>query len=181
MLLGNGLCVSPLKGHNNDRSARSLRDVVFEIDNAQDLNNYITSFSAKAAQRPADIKYQPHSVSRRVVRLAGLAPACVLIVLSPWGRRSRYLQIRGPRFIWDTNQTNREPFKTLHSRKFQAQLQINVPNSTFSQYKTLAIKATMDLNNKRSLPLEEQRWLHSYRNPSCHLRFIPSHLRLRPL
>ncbi|KAL8699837.1 MAG: hypothetical protein Q9224_001241 [Gallowayella concinna] len=61
LLLGNGLCVSPLKGHNNDRSPRSLRDVVFQIDNTQDLNSYIRSFSAKAGQRSADIKYQPHS------------------------------------------------------------------------------------------------------------------------
>ncbi|KAL8733618.1 MAG: hypothetical protein Q9166_002028 [cf. Caloplaca sp. 2 TL-2023] len=60
LLLGNGLCVSPLKGQNSDRSPRSLRDVVFQIDNTNDLNNYIASFAAKAGQRPADIRYQPH-------------------------------------------------------------------------------------------------------------------------
>ncbi|KAL8922197.1 MAG: hypothetical protein Q9172_003658 [Xanthocarpia lactea] len=60
LLLGNGLCVSPLKGQSSDRSPRSLRDVVFQIDNTHDLNNYITSFAAKAGQRPADIKYQAH-------------------------------------------------------------------------------------------------------------------------
>ncbi|KAL9037255.1 MAG: hypothetical protein Q9180_003823 [Flavoplaca navasiana] len=60
MLLGNGLCVSPLKGQNNDGSPRSLRDVVFQIDNTHDLNSYISSFSSRAGQRPAEIKYQPH-------------------------------------------------------------------------------------------------------------------------
>ena len=63
MLLGNGLCVSPLKGQNNDGSPRSLRDVVFQIDNTHDLNSYISSFSSRAGQRPAEIKYQPHPVS----------------------------------------------------------------------------------------------------------------------
>ncbi|KAI4110651.1 MAG: hypothetical protein LQ339_001227 [Xanthoria mediterranea] len=60
LLLGNGLCVSPLKGQNNDQSPRSLRDVVFQIDNTHDLNSYISSFSSRAGQRPADIRYQPH-------------------------------------------------------------------------------------------------------------------------
>ncbi|KAL8675254.1 MAG: hypothetical protein Q9168_000375 [Polycauliona sp. 1 TL-2023] len=60
LLLGNGLCVSPLKGQNNDRSPRSLRDVVFQIDNTHDLDSYISSFSSRAGQRPTDIKYQPH-------------------------------------------------------------------------------------------------------------------------
>ncbi|CAL8576198.1 Rho GTPase-activating protein [Xanthoria parietina] len=60
LLLGNGLCVSPLKGQNNDQSPRSLRDVVFQIDNTHDLNSYISSFSPRAGQRPADIRYQPH-------------------------------------------------------------------------------------------------------------------------
>ncbi|KAL8772034.1 MAG: hypothetical protein Q9209_002699 [Squamulea sp. 1 TL-2023] len=61
LLLGNGLCVSPLKGQNNSTSPRSLRDVVFQIDNTHDLNSYIASFSNKAGARPADVRYQPHS------------------------------------------------------------------------------------------------------------------------
>ncbi|KAL8807363.1 MAG: hypothetical protein Q9182_000702 [Xanthomendoza sp. 2 TL-2023] len=60
LLLSNGLCVSPLKGHNNNSSLRSLRDVVFQIDNAHDLNSYIRSFSARAGQRSAVVKYQTH-------------------------------------------------------------------------------------------------------------------------
>ncbi|KAL8779561.1 MAG: hypothetical protein Q9213_006866 [Squamulea squamosa] len=62
LLLGNGLCVSPLKGQNSSTSPRSLRDVVFQIDNTHDLNSYITSFSNKAGARPTDVKYQPHPV-----------------------------------------------------------------------------------------------------------------------
>ena len=72
LLLGNGLCVSPLKGQNNDQSPRSLRDVVFQIDNTHDLNSYISSFSPRAGQRPADIRYQPHPVSGHSLILAPL-------------------------------------------------------------------------------------------------------------
>ncbi|KAL8953967.1 MAG: hypothetical protein Q9222_000177 [Ikaeria aurantiellina] len=60
LLLSNGLCVSPLKGPNSERNPRSLRDIVFQIDNAHDLNNYLTSFSARAGQGPPEIRYQPH-------------------------------------------------------------------------------------------------------------------------
>ncbi|KAL8762514.1 MAG: hypothetical protein Q9184_001498 [Pyrenodesmia sp. 2 TL-2023] len=60
LLLSNGLCVSPLKGQDSNQSQRSLREVVFQIDNTEDLNNYITSFSTKAGQRPAEVRYQPH-------------------------------------------------------------------------------------------------------------------------
>ncbi|KAL8699343.1 MAG: hypothetical protein Q9201_006055 [Fulgogasparrea decipioides] len=60
LLLSNGLCVSPLSGHNNEQSRRSLRDIVFQIDNVQDLNSYILSFTTQAGQRPTEVKYQPH-------------------------------------------------------------------------------------------------------------------------
>ncbi|KAL8661374.1 MAG: hypothetical protein Q9202_005676 [Teloschistes flavicans] len=60
LLLSNGLCVSPLNGHSNQQSHRSLRDVVFQIDNAQDLNSYIASFATRVSHQPAEIKYQPH-------------------------------------------------------------------------------------------------------------------------
>ncbi|KAL8866902.1 MAG: hypothetical protein Q9174_006008 [Haloplaca sp. 1 TL-2023] len=60
LLLSNGLCVSPLNGQSTQPSHRSLRDVVFQIDNAQDLKGYISSFAGKAGQRSTDISYQPH-------------------------------------------------------------------------------------------------------------------------
>lgn len=62
LLLSNGLCVSPLKGQDSNQSQRSLREVVFQIDNTDDLNNYITSSSTKAGQQPAEVKYQLHPV-----------------------------------------------------------------------------------------------------------------------
>ncbi|KAL9587204.1 MAG: hypothetical protein Q9212_000363 [Teloschistes hypoglaucus] len=60
LFLSNGLCVSPLNGHHNEQTQRSLRDVVYQIDNAQDLNHYIASFATRAGQQPTEIKYQPH-------------------------------------------------------------------------------------------------------------------------
>ncbi|KAL8839076.1 MAG: hypothetical protein Q9170_001912 [Blastenia crenularia] len=60
LLLSNGLCVSPLKGQGNNQAQLSLREVVFQINNGEDLNNYIASFSSRAGQRSAEVKYQPH-------------------------------------------------------------------------------------------------------------------------
>ncbi|KAI4157407.1 MAG: hypothetical protein L6R39_000689 [Caloplaca ligustica] len=60
LLLSNGLCVSPLKGQNNEQGQRSLREVVFQINNTEDLNSYIASFSNKAGQGVAEVRYQPH-------------------------------------------------------------------------------------------------------------------------
>lgn len=60
LLLSNGLCVSPLKGHATNKAQPSLREVVFQINNTEDLHSYIASFSAKSGQRHAEIKYQPH-------------------------------------------------------------------------------------------------------------------------
>ena len=58
MLLGNGLCVSPLK--NQDTTARSLREIVRSVDNDRDFNDHVSSFSAKASQRGPDIRYEKH-------------------------------------------------------------------------------------------------------------------------
>ncbi len=44
LLLGNGLCISPLKGQN-ENGLRSLRDVVFQIDNEKDLRRTATAIS----------------------------------------------------------------------------------------------------------------------------------------
>ena len=65
LLLSNGLCVSPLKGSNSGSSSesRSLRDVVYQIDNGQDLRNYVTSFASKIGPERPEIKYERHHVS----------------------------------------------------------------------------------------------------------------------
>ncbi|CAF9941966.1 MAG: hypothetical protein ALECFALPRED_009429 [Alectoria fallacina] len=61
LLLGNGLCVSPLKGQSNEPGSRSLRDVAFQIDNARDLNNYVSSFASKVGAS-GEIKYERHPI-----------------------------------------------------------------------------------------------------------------------
>ncbi|KAL9600607.1 MAG: hypothetical protein Q9219_003040 [cf. Caloplaca sp. 3 TL-2023] len=60
LLLSNGLCVSPFKGQGSNQAHSSLREVVLQIDNLEDLTSYIAGFSTHAGQRPAEVKYQPH-------------------------------------------------------------------------------------------------------------------------
>ena len=62
LLLGNGLCVSPLQTQQGIQTPRSLRDVVVQIDNATDLKTYVASFAPKVGNA-ADIKYERHPVS----------------------------------------------------------------------------------------------------------------------
>lgn len=66
--MGNGLCVSPLKSPSNDLSLRSLRDVVLQIDNARDLNNYVSSFASKVGSS-GEIKYERHPVRIHIPEL----------------------------------------------------------------------------------------------------------------
>ncbi|KAL8942022.1 MAG: hypothetical protein Q9216_001912 [Gyalolechia sp. 2 TL-2023] len=72
LLLSNGLCVSPLKGQTANQAQPSLREVVFQINNAQDLNGYIASHSTKIGQRHAEVKYQPHPVG--LLQVLSLGP-----------------------------------------------------------------------------------------------------------
>lgn len=58
LLLGNGLCISPLK--NQTAPTRSLREVVQSVDNEKDFNDHVLSFSAKAYQRNPEIRYEKH-------------------------------------------------------------------------------------------------------------------------
>jgi Rho GTPase-activating protein RGD1 len=61
LLLSNGLNVSPLKG-NEHGSPRSLREVVYAIDNEKDLNSYLGSHAKNVAPRTAEITYQRNPV-----------------------------------------------------------------------------------------------------------------------
>ncbi|TVY39219.1 RHO GTPase-activating protein [Lachnellula occidentalis] len=61
LLLSNGLNVSPLKG-NDHGGPRSLREVVYAIDNEKDLNNYVASHAKNVAPRSAEIVYQKNPV-----------------------------------------------------------------------------------------------------------------------
>ncbi|ERF76826.1 hypothetical protein EPUS_08006 [Endocarpon pusillum Z07020] len=62
LLLGNGLCVSPLKNQPSGIAphTRSLREVAHNIDNEKDFRDYILIFSNKAGSRTSEIKYEKH-------------------------------------------------------------------------------------------------------------------------
>ena len=62
LLLGNGLCISPLKGQNSNQGLRSLRDVIQQIHNTRDLDLYVSSFASKAGGKTSDIRYERHPV-----------------------------------------------------------------------------------------------------------------------
>lgn len=71
LLLSNGLNVSPIKGIEGGSQPRSLREVVYAIDNEKDFSNYISSYGSKVPPRAPDIKYERNAVSgmKLVVRL----------------------------------------------------------------------------------------------------------------
>lgn len=60
LLLGNGLAVSPLSDKDVPSAQKSLRDLVVEIDNEKDFNNYLASHSGKVPPVPSEIKYEKH-------------------------------------------------------------------------------------------------------------------------
>ncbi|THX93696.1 RhoGAP-domain-containing protein [Aureobasidium pullulans] len=65
LLLGNGIAVSPLPA--SDPSApvqHSLRDIVLDIDNKTDFDNYVTGHVSKIPVRTSDIKYEQHPTLR---------------------------------------------------------------------------------------------------------------------
>jgi hypothetical protein len=60
LLLGNGLAVSPLSDRDAPSAQKSLRELVIEIDNEKDFNNFIASHSGKVPPTPSEIKYEKH-------------------------------------------------------------------------------------------------------------------------
>lgn len=60
LLLGNGLAVSPLSDQETPSGQKSLRELVIEIDNDKDFNNYVASHSGKVPPMPSEIKYEKH-------------------------------------------------------------------------------------------------------------------------
>lgn len=61
LLLGNGLAVSPLPTDGDDnRSNRSLRDIVADIDNEADFHAFVGGHVGKIPARPSEIQYEPH-------------------------------------------------------------------------------------------------------------------------
>ncbi|KAH0381031.1 RhoGAP-domain-containing protein, partial [Aureobasidium melanogenum] len=65
LLLGNGIAISPLPP--SDPSApiqHSLRDIVLEIDNKADFDNYMSGHVSKVPSRISEIKYEQHPTLR---------------------------------------------------------------------------------------------------------------------
>ncbi|KAH0361173.1 RhoGAP-domain-containing protein, partial [Aureobasidium melanogenum] len=65
LLLGNGIALSPLPP--NDPSApvqHSLRDIVLEIDNKADFDNFMSGHISKVPSRISEIKYEQHPTLR---------------------------------------------------------------------------------------------------------------------
>ena len=60
LLLGNGLAVTPLTDRDTAGSQRSMRDIIYEIDNDTDFHGYIQGHKSKIPARPSEIKYEQH-------------------------------------------------------------------------------------------------------------------------
>ncbi|MCJ1312385.1 hypothetical protein MMC25_006059 [Agyrium rufum] len=62
LLLGNGLCVSPLQDSSGGGAAprRSLRDVIHRIDNERDLKTYVLGFTSRIGPKHPEIRYERH-------------------------------------------------------------------------------------------------------------------------
>ncbi|KAL2009178.1 hypothetical protein VTN00DRAFT_7372 [Thermoascus crustaceus] len=63
LLLGKGLCVSPLKNGQSNGAVgpKSLREVIQQIDNQKDLNDYVLSHSSNpGVTSSAEIRYERH-------------------------------------------------------------------------------------------------------------------------
>ncbi|KAF2104734.1 RhoGAP-domain-containing protein [Rhizodiscina lignyota] len=61
LLLSNGLLITPLGDPNSpEKTQRSLRDIVHQIDNERDLQTYIKGHASKVPSRSTEIKYEQH-------------------------------------------------------------------------------------------------------------------------
>lgn len=77
LLLGNGLVISPINQDPDSlpSAQRSLRDVVYDIDNERDLHSFITSHVSKIPPRHPDIRYEQHPTLMPKQQTPALAPA----------------------------------------------------------------------------------------------------------
>lgn len=64
LLLSNGLVISPLKnGDFGAHHTRSLKEVVYTVDNKQDFENYVISFHGRVPPKSSEPKYERNPVS----------------------------------------------------------------------------------------------------------------------
>ncbi|KAK2010109.1 RhoGAP domain-containing protein [Colletotrichum eremochloae] len=61
LLLSNGLCISPIKGHGSG-GPRSLREAVMAINNEKDLHDYLISHHSKVANNNGEVKYEKNPI-----------------------------------------------------------------------------------------------------------------------
>ncbi|GAB7362858.1 hypothetical protein MBLNU230_g3160t2 [Neophaeotheca triangularis] len=59
LLLGNGVAVSPLTDKETPQTQRSLRDIIFDINNDNDFHGYVGSYRGKIT-KPSEIAYEKH-------------------------------------------------------------------------------------------------------------------------
>lgn len=75
LLLGQGLCVSPLK--NGPVGPRSLREVIHQIDSEKDLDDYVLSFSGTpGAVASPEAQYIRHPVSLQLQYVSRYLEKC---------------------------------------------------------------------------------------------------------
>ncbi|CAI7669056.1 unnamed protein product [Penicillium bialowiezense] len=68
LLLGQGLCVSPLKTEDGSLGPKSLAHVVRQVDNQKDLHEFILSHEGNpGAVASEQIQYERHPVCRRIL------------------------------------------------------------------------------------------------------------------
>ena len=64
LLFGNGMVASPVRDDGDGSGSNlSVREMVQQVDNERDLQQYIMAHSHSVPARPAEIRYEKHPVS----------------------------------------------------------------------------------------------------------------------
>ncbi|KAF1814478.1 RhoGAP-domain-containing protein [Eremomyces bilateralis CBS 781.70] len=58
LLVGNGMLIAPIK--SQEIHAKSMKDIVHQIDNEKDFQTYIVGLTSKVPAKPVEIKYEKH-------------------------------------------------------------------------------------------------------------------------
>lgn len=73
LLLSNGLSISPLKEQPGD--SRSLREVIFAIDNDKDLNGFLSAHYKQLPPRAGELKYERNPILDHQHRATPISPS----------------------------------------------------------------------------------------------------------
>jgi len=122
LLLGNGLAVSPLSDKDVPSAQKSLRELVIEIDNERDFNNFIASHSGKVPPTPSEIKYEKHPT---------LAPKQQQPKSDPFGATSQASPTAPPSGGLGINSAPSQPTST--SSRYASQPAQPAPASSYGQ------------------------------------------------